>query len=214
MMKIFTGVVLLLLAAVAVVIRWQLFSRGILYGDAAAKMASLTVAGIIVLAGALLLRVGRPAPPPPPQQQESTGASDGSTGPGDRRGAQAAAADSALVTITAVLGLATTAYAVGELVAPNTPVAVAQAACSGVPFYGARYFAVTSKGVGANSRRGPGREYQQVKKYRGDCTLGFDGYCVGAPEEDLFIGYLQRGDPVLQGGEEARNKAALWPRGF
>ncbi len=36
-MRIFTGVVLLLLAAVAVAVRWQLFSRGILYGDAAAR---------------------------------------------------------------------------------------------------------------------------------------------------------------------------------
>jgi hypothetical protein len=156
-----TIVISLLIAVVAVAVRWQLFSRGILYGDAAAKTASLGVAGVIVLVGAFSLRI--------------------------HRGVGTPSTESTLATLTAILGLATTAYAVGELTAPNTPVAVAQPACGNVPVYGARFFAVTDHDVGANARSGPGREFPQVKKYRGDCTLGFDGYCVGAPEKDRFL---------------------------
>jgi hypothetical protein len=158
--------VLIALAVIAVVVRYILFDYGILYGDAAAKMASLAVAGIIVVAGYLPLRMLRGG------HNQATGG---------------AATESIVATVAAILGLAVTAYSVSELVAPNTPVAASAPACAGVPVYGAKYFAVTVQN-GANARSGPGREYQQINRYASGCTLGFDGYCIGSAEPDFVLG--------------------------
>lgn len=153
----------LFLAAFAVAARYILFSKGILYGEAAAKMASLMVAGIIIAAGYLPLRMLRPSEEAGEVPKETIAA-----------------------TVAAVLGLATTGYAISELLAPNTPVAATAPACNGVPVYGAPFFAKTEAN-GVNARRGPGREYQQANRYEGNCTLGFDGYCIGRPEPDFVL---------------------------
>jgi hypothetical protein len=158
--------VLIALAVIAVVVRYILFAQGVLYGEAAAKMASLAVAGVIVVAGYLPLRMLRGS-----HNQETGGAPT----------------ESIVATVAAVLGLAVTAYSVSELVAPNTPVAASAPACAGVPVYGAKYFAVTVQN-GANARGGPGRAYQQVNRYASGCTLGFDGYCIGSAEPDFVLG--------------------------
>jgi hypothetical protein len=158
--------VLIALAVIAVVVRYVLFAHGVLYGEAAAKMASLAVAGVIVVAGYLPLRMLRGS------HNQATGG---------------APTESIVATVAAVLGLAVTAYTVSELVAPNTPVAASAPACAGVPVYGAKYFAVTVQN-GANARGGPGREYQQVNRYASGCTLGFDGYCIGSAEPDFVLG--------------------------
>jgi hypothetical protein len=159
--------VLIALAIIAVAIRYVLFNYGVLYGEAAAKMASLAVAGIIVVAGYLPLRMLRSS------HNQTTGGG--------------AATESIVATVAAILGLAVTAYSISELVAPNTPVAASAPACAGVPVYGAKYFAVTVQN-GANARSGPGREYQQVNRYASGCTLGFDGYCIGSAEPDFVLG--------------------------
>lgn len=156
----------LLLTALAVLARYFLFAEGILYGQAAAKMASLTVAGVIIAAGFVPLWMLR--------------SSDGPD-------AEAAGKETITATVAAILGIATAAYGVSELLAPNTPVQAAAPACAGAPVYGAQFFATTPS-RGANARRGPGREYQQVSRYSGNCTLGFDGYCIGPPEPDLVLG--------------------------
>lgn len=90
-------------------------------------------------------------------------------------------------TLAAILGLALSGYSVSELLAPNTPVAATVPACGGTPVYGAKYFAKTQAN-GANARRGPGVEYPQVSRYAGDCTLGFDGYCIGRAVPDYILG--------------------------
>lgn len=152
--------ILLAVAAPAVTARYLLFSSGTWYGEAAARMASTAVAGIVVAAGYVPLRM--------------------------LRGADSSVA-AARESVVAILGLAITAFSVSELLAPNTPVAAAAPACASVPVYGARFFAVTEP-TGVNSRSGPGRAYQQVNRYAGDCTLGFDGYCIGRPEPDFRLG--------------------------
>lgn len=152
-----------LLAVFAVAARYVLFSKGILYGEETARMASLTVAGVIVAAGYVPLRVLR-------------GSNE----------AREVPKETIAATVAAVLGLATTGYAVSQLLAPNTPVAATAPACSGVPVYGAPFFAKTQAN-GVNARRGPGREYQQVNRYEGNCTLGFDGYCIGRAEPDFVL---------------------------
>ena len=121
--------VLIVLAIIAVAVRYILFNYGVLYGEAAAKMASLAVAGFIVVAGYLPLRLLRSS------HNQTTGGG--------------AATESIVATVAAILGLAVTAYSVSELVAPNTPVAASASACAGVPVYGANYFAVTVQN-GAN----------------------------------------------------------------
>jgi hypothetical protein len=151
-------------AVLAVFLRYVLFEKGILYGEAASKMASLCVAGIIVSTGYLPLRVLR-----------------------GRGSAEAAAKESIAATLAAILGLAITGYSVSELLAPNTPVAAAVPACGGTPVYGARFFAKTQVN-GVNARSGPGVEYPQVNRYGGDCTLGFDGYCIGRSVPDFILG--------------------------
>lgn len=160
----YTIALFLALAALAVFARYELFSLGILYGAAAAKMASLTVAGVILAAGYLPLRIL--------QKHEV---------------AQEVARESIAATLAGVLGLALTGYTVSELLAPNTPVAAAAPACSGTPVYGSAFFAKTQAN-GVNSRGGPGVEYPQVNRYGGDCTLGFDGYCIGRSVPDFVLG--------------------------
>lgn len=156
---------LIALAGAAVAARYVLFQSGILYGEAAATTASLAVAGVVIAAGYLPLRMLR----------------------GGQSHAGGAAKESIVATVSAVLGLALTAYSVSQLLAPNTPVAASVPACAGVPVYGARYFAVTVLN-GVNARSGPGPEYQQVSRYPAGCTLGFDGYCIGFEERDFVVG--------------------------
>ncbi len=91
-----------------------------------------------------------------------------------------------VASVAVLLGLALTAYSAAELIAPNTPVAASAPACPGAPVYGARFFAQTAD-LGANARSGPGREYAQANRYAANCTLGFDGYCVGSVEQDLRL---------------------------
>lgn len=163
--RIIATCVLIAFAGIAVTVRYVLFQYGVLYGEDAAKMASLAVAGIIIVAGYLPLRILR---------HESHAHAD-------------AATESMVATVAAVLGLALTGYSVSELVAPNTPTAASVPACAGVPVYGARYFAVTEQN-GVNARSGPGPQYPQVNRYPSGCTLGFDGYCIGSAEHDFVIG--------------------------
>jgi hypothetical protein len=162
--RVATVAIPLVIAVIAVSVRWTLFSAGILYGETASTMAGLAVAGVIIVAGAASLSLLR-----------------GGKAPG-----QAAAPESIIAVIAAVLGLATAAYGVGELLAPNTPVAAAAPACDGAPVYGARFFAVTQE-VGANSRWGAGRQFAQANRYAGGCTLGFDGYCIGPAEPNYLL---------------------------
>ncbi len=155
-------VALTLIAIGAVIVRVILFSRGILYGESTAKMASLAVAAIVVTAGAVIMKILQ----------------SGRTASGTEQSAGSIA--SSLATL---IGLALTAYSAAELLAPNTPVAASAPACPGTPVYGARFFAQTTD-LGVNARSGPGRVYAPVSRYASNCTLGFDGYCIGSIEPD------------------------------
>ena len=158
-----------LLVVGTVFLRYELFARGFLYGEAASKMASLAVAGVIIMCGCVPLWLLR----------------DRKTG--HKNSPKDASKESIAATLAAVLGLAVTGYSVSELLAPNTPVAASAPACNGTPVYGAEFFAKTQAN-GANARSGPGVEYPQVKRYGGNCTLGFDGYCIGREVPDFVLG--------------------------
>lgn len=153
----------ILIAVTAVLVRYFLFSESILYGEAAARAASLLVAGVIVAAGYVPLRMFR------------------------IRGSESDVPQETVVaTLTAILGLAVVGFSVSQLLAPNTPVAASAPACGGAPVYGARFFAKTPSN-GVNARKGAGTEYPQVNRYGGDCTLGFDGYCIGTAITDPIL---------------------------
>jgi len=187
-----TIVLLIVLAAGIAVARVLLFSRGILYGESTAKMASLAVAAVVVTVGAMIIKIrqgdravrsAEPGPGSQPAGGQSTGPAQ--PGPGGQPAAEQSTS-SVVSTLAVLLGLALTAYSAAELIAPNTPVAASAPACPGAPVYGAGFFAQTT-GLGVNSRSGPGREYAQVNRYAANCTLGFDGYCVGSVERDLRL---------------------------
>ena len=161
--RISAVVILILLGVAAAIVRVTLFSEGVLYGESAAKMASLAVAAIVVAAGAVIMKINRSGPALTAKREESAG--------------------STVASISALLGLALVAYSVAELVAPNTPVAAGAAACPGAPVYGAPFLAQTTD-LGANARSGPGRQYLQMNRYAANCSLGFDGYCIGSIEPD------------------------------
>jgi hypothetical protein len=150
--------------SIVIYVRYLLFSRGILYGEDAAKTASLLVAGIIILGGCLIVQLARRKAPPPKEASRETTA----------------------VTLAAILGLALTGYSFSQLLAPNTPTAAAAPACGGTPVYGAPFFATTQSN-GVNARRGPGIQYSQVSRFSGGCTLGFDGYCIGPAVPDFVL---------------------------
>lgn len=154
----------LLLTGGAIAARYFLFTHGILYGENASQMASLAVAGIIVVAGYVPLRILR----------------------GSSNAVSGARTESIAATIAAILGLAVTAYSVSQLFVPNTPIQASAPACAGTPVYGARFLAKTMN-IGVNARSGPGRQYAQVSRYEGNCTLGFDGYCIGSAEPDFVL---------------------------
>src|SRR6266567_1252326 len=156
-------VVLILLAIATVIVRVILFSRGVLYGEFVVQMASLVVAAIVVTVGAVVMKIRQSGRAATTKGEESAG--------------------STVASIAALLGLALAAYSVAELAAPNTPVAASAPACPGAPVYGAMSFAQTTD-LGANARSGPGRQYVQVNRYAANCTLGFDGYCIGSVELD------------------------------
>jgi hypothetical protein len=167
--RVLFGLLFVALIMLTVAARYFLFAEGYLYGEATAKMASLAVAGIIIVAGFLPLKMLGPTK----KSGESQKPSETST-------------ESIAAVLAAILGLALTAYSVSELLAPNTPVAASVAACSGTPVYGARYFAKTQP-IGANARSGVGVQYPQLTRFGGNCTLGFDGYCVGPPVPDYIL---------------------------
>ena len=96
-------VILILLSVAAAIVRVILFSQGVLYGESAAKMASLAVAAIVVTAGAIIMKISQSGRAGTAKREESTG--------------------SMVSSISALLGLALAAYTAAELVAPNTPVA-------------------------------------------------------------------------------------------
>ncbi len=169
-----TKVILLLVVAGVAVTRVVLFSRGILYGESTAKMASLAVAAVVITVGAIIIKI----------RQDDQAAQTAQAAPATQASGNQAGGPVASVAV--LLGLALTAYSAAELIAPNTPVAASAPACPGAPVYGARFFAQTTA-LGANARSGPGREYAQVNRYAANCTLGFDGYCVGSAEKDLRL---------------------------
>jgi hypothetical protein len=140
-------------ALMCLVLRVVLFLTGILFGDQMALVSNLVTAGAIGTAALLAARYWL------------SGSSEHEPG--------------AMFTLAAAgLTFATAVVAVAQGVAPATPTTAASPSCQGVPVLGARFFAQTGP-AGVNARSGPGTGYPQVDRFSGNCTLGFDGFCIG-----------------------------------
>lgn len=83
-------------------------------------------------------------------------------------------------------------FAATELVWPAVPDASAPSACPGAQTRNVDFLAVTHRD-GVSVRTGPGRSFRQRDRLLGNCTIGFLGYCLGEPTEDVFyVAFGQR----------------------
>jgi hypothetical protein len=89
--------------------------------------------------------------------------------------------------IAAAAAIATAFFGLAETVSPTTPDAQQAPACQGAQVHAVRYLATTTA-RGANARSGAGRSFSQVFRYTNGCTLGFVGYCLGEPADDIVFG--------------------------
>jgi hypothetical protein len=94
--------------------------------------------------------------------------------------------ESRFVAVGAAIAVPAALVGAVELVAPVTPAAATAPACAGAPVAGAPFRATTPSN-GMNARSGPDTNYPQVQRFAGDCTLAFDGYCIGEPSDDLVL---------------------------
>jgi hypothetical protein len=144
--------------------RYVLFANGTLYTPQEAQWSNW-----IVAAGASLIAV----------------VAISSQGAGASTGDRVALLSGLAAVIAGVIGI-------GSLLAPTTPRDAAAPACSGAAVAGGEFLA-TTVGNGANARRGPDESFPQARRFATDCTLSFDGYCVGQPEKDLIFGKKELG---------------------
>jgi hypothetical protein len=85
--------------------------------------------------------------------------------------------------LAVVVGLGAAIFSGIETVAPLSPDLKAAPACSGAQTRGVPFLATTLE-RGVNVRSGASRNFEQLARFAGDCTLGFVGYCWGDPEPD------------------------------
>ena len=86
----------------------------------------------------------------------------------------------------AVLGLPGLVISLSNLFAPPTPHGLSVPICAGAPAYGWEYYGVTTGPIGNYARSGPGLNFPQTDRFDANCTLGFEGYCLGDPVTDPF----------------------------
>jgi hypothetical protein len=157
--------------------RWFLLYTGRLSDETAGRLSSLTVAAL--LAATLFFSAAAVASRKLANTQPVQTPPAVTTGSGPVK-------DGAVTTAVAILALATAAYGMVELLSPITPYQAAAPACRNAPVAGASFLAQTV-GTGVNGRAGPSSGYPQVDRFAGNCTLGFDGFCIGEPVHDFLI---------------------------
>jgi hypothetical protein len=163
--------IICVLAGLATLLARILFVRwGILYGAAAVSHVDAIVAALIVIGLALIAwgRSGRKT-----TQTTSTDPDSGSQWTNWATGITALAATAALV------------VSLMNLFDPLTPPRLATSACPGARVNNVPYVGITAGPDGVNSRQGPSRSYLPNGRFAGNCSVGFDVYCLGDPIEDV-----------------------------
>lgn len=115
---------------------------------------------------------------------------------------------SAVGMVAAMLGLVTAVTSTVAVLFPSTPYDLAAPACRGAYLQGSAFYAQTLS-AGVSARRGPGRGYQQVDRFEGDCTLGFEGYCIGEPVPNQLTDLPDSRWLILNGGSALVSSAVL-----
>lgn len=77
------------------------------------------------------------------------------------------------------------AYGAVILLASDATDAPTAPACPGAKAQAVDFLGLTHP-TGVNARSGPGRSFPQTRRYQGDCSIGFNGYCLGEPVLDIF----------------------------
>lgn len=155
------------MALVLIGLRLSLVWFGLLYG--AGKIVTADVAISIVLLLVLAVqRSGNTENAAPDDSDEVTASSWG-----DRVGA-----------VALVLGIPALIASGLNLLAPPTPQGVSAGACAGTQTYHTAYLGLTVGPLGDFTRSGPGLSFAQTGRLDKDCTVGFDGYCIGDPIDD------------------------------
>jgi hypothetical protein len=160
MTRLRNGYAACLTACVAVVLlvgRILLFREGRLFGDQATLYASAVVSAGFTLALAHVVWVIAQHHPQSAGDTIATGAG--------------------------LVGLIAGIFAATQLFLPSTPYQAAAPSCRGAPVAGSEFLAQTGP-LGLNARSGPTTGLPQVNRYGPNCTLGFDGFCVGEPVAD------------------------------
>jgi hypothetical protein len=152
-----------LIVALALGVRLDLYATGSLYGSADLWAADIITAVLIFLAMIVFLAF-------PPNQSQGGAAS------WERR----------LATVGVVVAVPVGLVGVVQLAAPSSPRTATAPACAGAPVAGGAFLA-TTPATGLNARSGPDTTYPQVQRFAANCTLSFDGYCIGEPVSDLLI---------------------------
>lgn len=76
---------------------------------------------------------------------------------------------------------------------PVVPASITTQACPTARVRDVPYLATTLPDLGVNARAGAARNADPVGRYPGGCTIGFDGYCVGEPIDDLaYLGQTSK----------------------
>jgi hypothetical protein len=102
------------------------------------------------------------------------------------RGLIGADIDKRIGVIAAVIAIPAASVGAVQLFGPATPPTATAPACRGASVAGGAFRATTQE-VGVNARSGPGTSYPQIQRFAGNCTLSFDGYCIGEPTNDLIV---------------------------
>jgi hypothetical protein len=141
---------------IAIAARFVLFGRGWVAGADRVWAANLIIAGLATLTiGATLWR--------------RLSASDLPTRIG---------------VVSTLIGVPAAAIGLAQFVAPSTPNEATAPSCRGASVAGGKLLA-TTKEPGVNARSGPGTTFPQTRRFAADCTLAFDGYCIGEATNDL-----------------------------
>ncbi|WP_374457018.1 hypothetical protein [Nocardioides sp.] len=163
-------VIAIVLVTTALLARYQLFSREVLFGPRAEFYANLATASVVssVLLLAAWIWVSNSS-----SSSDSTSSTSGSS--------------PALAFAAAAVALPTAAVAAIQVMFPATPYDAAAPACAGAPVLKARFLGQTVA-PGVNARDGAGTGFPNVDRYGGSCTLGFDGFCIGEPVVEKLSG--------------------------
>jgi hypothetical protein len=161
------------LVAFVLGVRYDLFRTGSLYSTTAVWAADVVTAALVLLAFTIFLA--------PPRTKRKKGEIEAGT---QKR--TEASWESQVATLGVAIALPAGLIGAVQLAAPTTPHAATAPGCAGASVAGGHFLATTSS-VGSNARSGPATSYPQVRRFSANCTLAFDGYCIGEPTDDLIV---------------------------